>query len=107
MIKSNHHPVSIVVHAENIAIDRTVFIAYKTGNAVVIIQRSDKWSLPLCRICRNKPFPRFDIENIRNRECTPLTGCQKVDPPGLHNVLLREQPFAFARNPDTVYTCDP
>ena len=63
VIKTNHHTVSIVVHTENILIQRFVLVADETGYTVTIIQCAYEWSVTRTGIGSDQTFSRQDIKD--------------------------------------------
>ena len=73
VIEANNHAVAVIVHPEDVFVDRAIPIIDKACNAIVIIQRSDKWPITFCCICCNKPFSWLDIKYLRDGESFPRT----------------------------------
>ena len=63
VIKTNHHTVSVVVHAENILVQRLILITDETGNTVTVIQCADERSVTRSRIGSDQTLARQDVED--------------------------------------------
>ena len=68
VIKTNHHTISVVVHAENILVQRLILITDKTGHSITIIQCSNKWSVTRNSVGSNQTFTRQNSKDAINPE---------------------------------------